>query len=387
MIRLGAGMRAVASVAVLGGAVLAFALPAAATATATDGDSVTVNQDTKLTIRTGQALSIAATAHGRPCSTAGAVTRKVTLSLVGPAGKDSATELLKSARRPCQQDVSFTDSIAAPKRNGSYTVTLENGGPAQTTTAELNVLIPPAKTKHLKVRTSSSIASFTWTANPETDVKAYQVATTQGYVAATAKVKRSCSGSSCAAAVNMGAQYLGSTVDFVVRAERCGRSCGHRIVGPDSKPAPATFEGAPPPPPSPAPSPISTPPGAGPPPGDGGGSGSGTGAAQGSGSLGATGPGHGGHRHGTGTGGPLQSSPPPISSPQASSQPSVSVEAPAPGAATATAKTSRSTLRAVAHDLDQALQAAPVWRGIAAAVVLLLIGGHLRTWSRRVDPT
>jgi hypothetical protein len=67
-------------------------------------------------------------------------------------------------------------------------------------------------------------------------------------------------------------------------------------------------------------------------------------------------------------------------------QPSTGVDAPPPSATAATAKTSRSTLHAVAHDLSRALKAAPVWRGVAAVAVLLLLGVHLRAWSRRLTP-
>jgi hypothetical protein len=383
MTRPGAAARAVAALAILGSGVLAFAVPAAAA----NGDSVTVNKAASVTTRNSQPLSIAASATGH-CSGGKSLTRAVTLSLVGPAGPNSTTTVLKSLHRPCQQDVSLTDTIGPPARNGGYQVILQNGGgAAQTTTADVEVLIPPAKPKHLNVRTDSTVASFTWTANAEPDVTAYQIATTQGYVATTVKPKRSCSGSSCAAAVNMGERYMGSTVNFVIRAERCGRSCGHPVVGPDSQPVAASFAGSPPPPPSPSPSPISTPPGqAAPPPGSTGSSGAGNGTGSAPGPAGIAGSGHHRHHPAAGAHSPASQPLPPV--PAASTQPRIGISAPPPpSATTVTAKTSRSTLHAVARDLSRALKAEPVWRGIAAAVVLLLIGVHLRTWSRRLTPT
>jgi hypothetical protein len=376
-----AAARAVAALGLLGAGALAFAVPA----TAATGDSVTVNKATSVTTRDSQPLSIAATATGH-CSRGKSLTRAVTLSLVGPSGPDSTTAVLKSLHRPCREDVSLTDSIGPPARNGSYQLVLQNGGgSAQTTTADLEVLLPPAKPQHLKVSTSSSVASFTWTANAEPDVNAYQIATTQGYVATTVRPKRSCSGSSCAAAVNMGQRYMGSTVDFVVRAERCGRSCGHQIVGPDSKAVGATFEGEPPAPPSPAPSPISTPPGqAAPPTGSTGGGGPGGPP----GSTGVVEPRQ--HHHHPLPALSAADLPPPIhrsSAPAAPAPPSTGVEAPPPSATTVAAKTSRSTLHAVADDLSRALKAGSAWRGVAAFAVLLLIAVHLRTWSRRLSPS
>lgn len=373
--------RAVAALGLLGAGVLAFAAPA----TAASGDSVTVNKATSFTTRTSQPLAISASATGH-CSGGKSLTRAVTLSLVGPAGPNSTTTVLKSVHRPCQQDVSLTDSIGPPARNGAYQVLLRNGGgTAQATTADLEVLVPPAKPKHLVVRTSNSVASFTWTATAEPDVTAYQVATTKGYVATTVKPNRSCSGSSCAAAVNMGQRYLGSTVQFVVRAERCGRSCGHPIVGPDSKPVAATFAGAPPPPPSPSPSPISTPPGqAAPPPTSTGGGGGRAGAPGPSGVAGSI---HHRRHPAAGSGAHSHSSAPLSQAPAASARPSTGINVPPPSASMATARTSRSTLHAVAHDLTRALKAPPVWRGVAAVAVLLLLGVHLRAWSRRLTPT
>jgi hypothetical protein len=37
------------------------------------------------------------------------------------------------------------------------------------------------------------------------------------------------------------------------------------------------------------------------------------------------------------------------------------------------------------HDISVAVNERPLWRGIAAAAVLLLIAVHLRTWAGRTD--
>jgi len=47
------------------------------------------------------------------------------------------------------------------------------------------------------------------------------------------------------------------------------------------------------------------------------------------------------------------------------------------------AKKKVSTVHAISHDISVGLSGKPLWRGIAAAAVLLLIAVHLRTWAAR----
>jgi len=58
---------------------------------------------------------------------------------------------------------------------------------------------------------------------------------------------------------------------------------------------------------------------------------------------------------------------------------------PAPKVASTTTSKHRSTTQAITHDIARGLSLPPLWRGIAAAAILLLIAVHLRAWASRVD--
>src|SRR5581483_5408248 len=171
--------RAIAALGILGAAGFATAIPSAVAA---GGDSVTLNHAGHLTLHHQKKVSVVGTAQAN-CGTGSTVVRDVTLSLVGPAGRHSASKTLQSTRRTCQQAVALTDNLKAPKRNGTYSVELSNA--SRTTTARLVVVVPAAKPKNFMVRTSGTTAAFTWTANNEPDITAYQVVTTYGYVVTT----------------------------------------------------------------------------------------------------------------------------------------------------------------------------------------------------------
>jgi hypothetical protein len=46
-------------------------------------------------------------------------------------------------------------------------------------------------------------------------------------------------------------------------------------------------------------------------------------------------------------------------------------------------KRNLSAVRSITHDIRTSLSKRPLWQGIAAAAVLLLIAVHLRTWASR----
>jgi hypothetical protein len=361
--------RMTAAAGVLSAGVLAFAAPA----TAASSDSVTIDNHANLTIRTSHVLHVASTAQATCQGVVGGLSgasRTVSLTLAGPTGPDPATNTFKTTSKPCNQQVSLDAKIGAPKLNGSYTLTLQNGSSSRTTNATLNVLIPPARTKGLAVTTAGTIATFTWAANSEADVRSYQLLNSAGAVVSSVSAADACKGgASCSTRVDLGSAAAGHSEKFRVRAVRCALSCsGKGVVGPSSSAATATFAaGA-------APSPRTTPAG----PGGTGGTGSGgtgsTGTASTSGSGGSGG--GGSSTANAGTGGKLPGTP------HVLAKRGGKIHHPT---STIASKKPTSTTHAIAHDSSNGGTFSLLWRGIAAAAVLLLIAVHLRAWRTRTD--
>jgi hypothetical protein len=240
--RVTAAARVVLTAATLGVAVLAFVAPTEAVGAGSAGsaDTVTVNGQTNLTIRTTQSVSVASTAQAT-CAL-GLTSRVVTLTLTGPAGDDSASKVLKMASTACNKAVNLNATLASPARNGAYTIELRNGRAARTTSDTLDVRIRPTQTTGFAVHASGTIATFTWTANPEPDVVAYIVTTPAGArVKAVTATKACAGGSTCTTSIDLGAGAAGTTESFEVHAVRCGLTCDRHLSGPPSKEMSASF--------------------------------------------------------------------------------------------------------------------------------------------------
>jgi hypothetical protein len=385
-----------AAAGILSAGVLGFAAPAAAA-----GDSVTIDHLGSITVNRTQGLNIASMAQGG-CGLGKPIKRTVSLVLTGPSGPNATTQTLKSTSAACRNDQSLATTMSTPRANGSYRVTLENGSPSNATSATLNVLVPPARAQGLTVTTSGTTASFTWSANSESDLTAYQITSSAGGVESSIAPSGACSGSTCSTSVDLGPSAAGHTENFAVRAVRCGLSCSDDVIGPSSSPAAAHFDGGPSPSPSPTPTPTSSHPGGGGSGGGGGnggsgggtggGTGSGTGGAAGGGGNGSGGSGSGGHLPGVGAGNAPTLNAPSLPGVQTEIRPLVlgkpggKINYPAPKVATTTKKKT-STTQAIQHDIATGLTLPPLWRGIAAAAVLLLIAVHLKAWAARIDLT
>ena len=85
----------------------------------------------------------------QPTCALGLTERTVTITLTGPSGSQSQKSVLATSSKPCSKPVTLMPSFASPARNGAYTVTLRNGSASRTTTATLDVGIPPSKVEKL----------------------------------------------------------------------------------------------------------------------------------------------------------------------------------------------------------------------------------------------
>jgi hypothetical protein len=372
--RIRTSARVAAAAALLGAGVLGFA----GAATATSGDSVTINHATTLTVSTNHSLEVAATAQPTCQSTLGVIAadRAVSLTLTGPR---SNSKTIASGSQPCDQAASLTVTISAPPHNGSYTVTLQNASAANTTTATLDVVIPPAQVKGLAVTTAGTTATFSWKPDVTPDVRSYQIVRSNGTVTQSLRSARACKRRSahCVTSVDLGLGAAGTSQTFTVRALRCGLSCSAKKVrSPKSRPATATFAAAT--------SPTSAPPSA---PGNGG----------------STGGSGGGQLPGQGDGTPT---PPPAASaqpsqpaqPSRSPRPSHSAQSVSPSNPITMTPLAPSPIATASHPattppttppFDQASgsgssDAAP-WQWIGAAAVLLLIIAHIGALITRRD--
>jgi hypothetical protein len=380
--RIGVAAHAAAAAGLAAMVVCAYVTPAAASS-----DSVTVDHASSITIRSQQAVSVAGLAAAY-CKR-GLTTRSASLTLSGPTGNQT---IATSGQVPCNRDISLSKAIAAPARNGGYLVRLDSHGVQRAAT--LDVLIPPARPAGFGVSTSGTVASFTWSANSEPDLAAYQIVSSSGGVLTSASPGGACGGAGCSTSVDLGPDAAGTTQRFSVRAVRCGMSCGDDVIGPSSAPATATFA-APDPGPSPTPSPTPTHSSGGVHHGGGhhggsGGPGDHPGQPSGGGGAGhRTAGGHGAKHAAVPTATPranrlhkahgkiakirLHNPVQPVDAHRVTQQHSPAPAAPKPAAQTIT--------RAV----SVGLQPAPVWRGLAAVAILLLIGVHIATWARRVE--
>jgi hypothetical protein len=395
---------------------------------ASNPDSVTVAGGSSYTYTFNQSPSIQATAQPN-CPTFSNQT-PVTLTLSGPGVTNST---LVSHKPDCSQALTLSPSASSvntahpawngggsPADNGVYTVTLNNEG--RTKSANFTLLIPPAKPRGFAVTPDSATsATFTWTANPEPDITGYEITNSAGSVVADPSYS-ACSGGSCSTGpTDLGSSVSGHTEHYSLTAFRsCGGapcSAGH-VASTSPASASATFPAAPTPTPSPTPTKTS----GGGSNGGGGSSGSngGSGSSSGGGSHGGGGGGGGGNAslgtfhttNGGGhsgsvnlgnadPGGQVSHNLPPVSTgalPPVAAPPLPSVQTQTGGSealgappgkihypAPLIAKQKQQAAKTLARDLKAGLSMPPLWRGIAAAAVMILIAVHLRAWVARTE--
>ena len=294
--------------------------------------------------------------------------------------------------------------------HGTYTVTLNNQG--RTKSATFTLLIPPAKPTGFTVTPQGgTLAVFNWTPNTEPDIAGYQITDGSGNVVASPGAD-ACSGGACQAGpMAMSSSVAGKTERYSIAALRsCGNascSAGH-VASTSTASASATFPAAPAP--SPTPTPTKSTGGTGGSNGggnnnSGGGGGNNSGGGGGGTSLGSitTGTGHGGGSvdlgHTDGQGDTITSILPPAQVSRggtflhAPSLPgaSVSIKPLDPGAKPGKIKypkpllAQKSADKSIVEDIKSGLTGGPLWRGVAAAAVLILIAVHLRAWVSRTE--
>jgi hypothetical protein len=394
----------IAAVAVIGFApTMSFA--------AANTDTLTVAGGSTYLYQFNQSPSIDAVAQPNCAVLAGAGT--ATLSISGPGVVDST---LASHKASCSSAVALSPSASSVNTahpgwaggsvaadNGVYTVTLNNNG--RTKTASFSLLIPPAKPQDFSATADGgTLATFSWDANSEPDITGYQISDSSGSVVATA-TPDACSGGACTTGPTpLGSSVSGQTEHFSIAALRsCGTaSCaaGH-VTGASSAASSATF-------PNTAPTPTPTPTKS-----SGGSKSGGSGSSGGSGNAGSLGGGGNsgsGKSHSSGgsitvnlgqagKSGTVNNSLPPVSTGGLSSVtvPSLpgiktSIKPLDPGGKPTKINYPKPLLAqknaadtGIAHDIKSGLTGAPLWRGIAAAAVLILIAVHLRAWVARTE--
>lgn len=416
MIRISTAARSAVAIGAVGVAVMGFA----PTASAAGGDSLTVAGAGSATYTTNQSPGIQAVAE--PTCAAGSP-GKVTLTIDGPGVIPQLATLKSGTPIDCNTALDLapdpsTVNTASPKwsggvpaMNGKYTLSLNNAGTV-TAKATFTLLVAPAKTTGFSASPQGTSAKFSWSANHEPDIIGYVIKNGAGKTVA--QPTDACSGTACSdGPVNLGSRVAGHTAKFSIVAVRScgGAACSGGILYGRS-PATTSAKFATASTRSPSPTPTS-----GGKSGTGG-SGGHHGGNSGTGSLtdGGTKVTHGKtgtlsdpggttatrHRrhHGLFAGLPsvgagllphlsLPSLPSSITTsarsgePQALGKPGGNLKYPAPQIATK--KTVVATGGGFTHELRVAVNQKPLWRGIAAAAVLLLIAVHLRTWAGREE--
>ncbi|HVX70115.1 MAG TPA: hypothetical protein VHA79_10545 [Mycobacteriales bacterium] len=392
--------------ALLAGGVAALGVggfaPTIASAASAD-DTLTVAGGSSYTYTFNQSPSIQATAEPN-CKGVLSRAGQVTLSIAGPAVTQST---LVSHKGDCNKALAMSPSSSsvntrhpawaggsAMASNGVYTVTLDNQG--RTKQATFTLLIPPAKPSGFSVTpNSASSATFNWTANPEPDITGYEISNGSGSVASATSA--ACSAGACSTGpVDLGSSVAGHTERYTIAAIRsCGNaSCsGGHIASGSAASASGTFPAAPAPPPSPTPT-TST-----------GGGDNGGGHSGGGTQLGTVHSNGGGSHSGSvnlGNADPsgqvshnlppvsVGSIPavhaPPLPSVRSSIRPLDLGDAPTkikyPKPLLAQKQAAKENLL---DSVKSGLSLPPLWRGIAAAAVLILIAVHLRAWVSRTE--
>ncbi len=382
---------------------------------ASNNDSVTVAGGSSYTYTFNQSPSIQATAQPN-CATFSSP-GQVTLSLSGP-GVTNPT--LASHKGDCSKALTLSpssssvntahpawDGGSSPANNGVYTVTLNNQG--RTKTASFTLLIPPAKPSGFTVTPdSASSATFSWSANREPDITGYEITNSGGSVVAD-PTYQACSGGSCTTGpMNLGSSVAGHTERYSITAFRsCGNaSCSAgQVASTSSANASGTFPAAPPPSPSPTPTPTKSTSGGN----NSGGASNTTGGSHhggGGSNLGTLHTSNGDHNGSVNLGNAdpggqvshnlapaAVNALPPVAAPplpavgtggaqESLGAPPSKIQYPK---APLLAPKANSAPKTLYRDFKKGLSAPPLWRGIAAAAVLLLIAVHLRAWVARTE--
>ncbi|HVV77392.1 MAG TPA: hypothetical protein VHC43_15290 [Mycobacteriales bacterium] len=385
---------------------------------ASNNDAITVAGGSSYTYTFNQSPSIQATAQ--PNCAVFSNPAPVTLTISGP-GVVSST--LVSHKADCNNALTLSPSASSVNTrhpawaggpmasNGVFTVTLNNEG--RTKSATFVLLIPPAKPSGLTVTpNSASTATFNWPANPEPDITGYEITSSTGSVIAD-PTSADCSGGACSVGpVDLGSSVAGTSEHYSITAIRsCGNatcSAGH-IASTSSASGSADFPAAPTPTPTPTPSKSSGGSGNTGGAGNTGGGSGGNGSGGGSTSLGTVTTGSGGGRGGGHSGsvnlgnadsagqvshnlppasvGSIPSFGDPVLPPAQTSlgaqdnTPPGKIHYPKP----LIAHKSASAPQTIEKALKNGLSLPPLWRGIAAAAVLILIAVHLRAWVARTE--
>jgi hypothetical protein len=380
-------------------------------ASAAASDSVTVAGGSSYTYTFNQSPSIQAVAQPN-CRVLGSAGTD-TLTIDGPGVSNS---VLVSHAGSCSKSVTLSPSAASvntshpswnggagPADNGNYTVTLTNNGRQES--ASFVLLIPPAKPTGFSASPAGgTYVTFQWSPNPESDIVGYEVKDSAGDTVTSPS--NPCSAGTCLAGpVDVGDSAAGRTEQFSLVALR---SCGDAACdgGELQSASPATADATFPAPPKPTPTP--TPTKSGGKSGGSGGGGSGGGSAthlgggatstHGGGAITLGGDGGSVNLGQTNGSGDVNNALPP-----AGGDGSITVQAPPlPGVQTSTETLGaggkpgkikypapllahKSSSASIAQDLKNGLSLPPLWRGIAAAAVLILIAVHLRAWVSRTE--
>jgi hypothetical protein len=269
------------------------------------------------------------------------------------------------------------------------------------------LLIPPARPNGFSVAPdSASSATFTWNANPEADINGYEITNSAGNVIADPTYQACSSGSCTTGPMDLGSSVAGHTERYSIIALRsCGGapcSSGH-IASTSSAQASGTFPAAP----APSSSPTPTKSGSGGNTGGGnntGGSSKHNGGGTKLGTLHTSSGGNSGstvnlgradsagqvsHNLAPANVAPLPAvNAPPLpaaalgSGSESLGAPPGKIQYPKPLLAP---KSNNSAPKTLYRDIKNGLSAPPLWRGIAAAAVLILIAVHLRAWVARTE--
>ena len=282
-----------------------------------------------------------------------------------------------------------------PAANGTYTFVYDDGN--RSSSKDVTLAIPPATPTGFDASTDGTVATFDWQPNAEPDLMGYAILdgstdVTGGGVDAGSV----CDGSGCEVTIDFGTGVRGTQHTFsVVALRHTSPGSSGSLDSPASAGKTVTFAAET--------APSGSPSGGG----TGTGSGAGTGSGTGSGGGGSRTSGGGGG-HGAGGSAPsgkhaaadLRSTLPTLSAGAAPNLPSVLTEVkPLPqgsykpvlpyGDHVTREKVTRPSVAGItASRVDgvaKVLDTAKIWRGLGLAAVLLLVAGHLHSWTRRVE--
>lgn len=286
-------------------------------------------------------------------------------------------------------------SNCRPAANGTYTFVFDDG--SRSSSKDVTLVIPPATPTGFDATTDGTVATFDWQPNAEPDLLGYAILdgstdVTGGGVDAGSV----CDGSGCEVTIDFGTGVRGTQHTFsVVALRHTSPGSSGSIDSPASASKTVTF--------APETAPSDAPSSGGTGTGSGAGTGSGTGTVGGGTHTSGTGGTHGGRGSapsGKHAAADLRSTLPTLSAGAAPDLPSVLTEVkPLPqgsykpvlpyGDQVTREKVTRPSVAGItASRVDgvaKVLDTAKIWRGLGVAAALLLVAGHLHSWTRRVE--